>query len=194
MVTMKRRISMADEWVDFKVIKKAVTMQMVLDHYGLKEWQRSGNELRGKCPIHQGTVPRQFTVNVDKNVFKCFSDTCRRSGNVLDFVAAMENCSVRDAALKLQDWFKIGESQSPSNSEQQNTEAEVCRGIYQDESGGLYEVVATAAKLDDLQELVVYRELFGEFQFWVAPPETFSQASDTEEANGLRRLTLIKTL
>lgn len=185
---------MVAEWVDFKVVKEAVGMQMVLDHYGIKGLTKSGDELRGPCPIHQGSKrSKDFTVNVRKNAFKCFSAGCER-GNVLDFVAAMENCSVRDAALKLQDWFKIGESQSPSESEQQNTTAEVCRGIYQDESGGHYEVVATAAKLDDLQELVVYRELFGEFQFWVAPPETFSQAAIPEEANGLRRLTLIKTL
>jgi CHC2 zinc finger/Protein of unknown function (DUF1653) len=183
------------EWVDFKVIKKAVDMQMVLDRYGIKGLTKSGDELRGPCPIHKGSQrSKDFTVNVRKNAFKCFHSGCEARGNVLDFVAAMENCSVRDAALKLQDWFKIGESQSPAEPEQQNTTAEVCRGIYQDESGGLYEVVATAAKLDDLQEIVVYRELFGEFQFWVAPPEVFSQASDTEEANDLRRLTLIKTL
>ena len=186
---------MATEWVDFKMIKEAVDMQMVLDHYGIKGLTKSGDELRGSCPMHKGSPrSKDFTVNVRKNAFKCFRVGCEARGNVLDFVAAMENCSVRDAALKLQDWFKIGESQSPSESGRQNTTAEVCRGIYQDESGGLYEVVATAAKLDDLQELVVYRELFGEFQFWVAPPETFSQVSNTEEANGLRRLTLIKTL
>lgn len=186
---------MATEWVDFKVIKETVNMQMVLDHYGIKGLRKFGEELRGPCPIHKGPQgSKNFTVNVRKNAFKCFLDGCESRGNVLDFVAAMEVCSVRDAALKLQEWFKIGENQSPSDSEQQKTTAEVCRGIYQDESGGLYEVVATAAKLDDLQELVVYRELFGEFQFWVAPPETFDQGSNGEETNGLRRLALIKTL
>ena len=35
-------------------------------------------------------------------------DTVRRvGGNVLDFVAAMEQCSVRDAAIKLQMWFLV---------------------------------------------------------------------------------------
>lgn len=187
---------MSGEWADFKAVKAAVTMQMVLDRLGINDLTKSGDELRGPCPIHKDSKrSKNFTVNIRKNAFKCFYVGCEARGNVLDFVAAFENCSVRDAALKLQDWFKIGESQSPpEHSEDQSSTAEVCRGIYQDESGGLYEVIATAAKLDDLQEVVVYRELFGEFQFWVAPPETFDQASNAERTDGLRNLTLIKTL
>jgi hypothetical protein len=185
---------MPNEWVDFNAVKAAVTIQMVLDHYGLGGWQRSGSELRGRCPMHRGGKPRQFTVNVDKNVFKCFFRNCGARGNVLDFVAAMESCSVRDAALKLQEWFAVGESQSPSDSEQQNTTAEVCRGIYRDESGVFYEVIANAARLTDLESLVVFRELFGEFQFWVASAETFNQESTNEGSYSVRRFTLIKTL
>jgi DNA primase len=41
-----------------------------------------------------------------KNVFHCFS--CQAGGNVLDFVAAMERCSIREAALRLQRWFSMG--------------------------------------------------------------------------------------
>jgi DNA primase len=188
---------MAAEWVDFKAVKAAVTMQMVLDRFGTKNLTKSGDELRGPCPIHKGSKGnKNFTVNIRKNAFKCFSESCGARGNVLDFVAAMENCSVRDAALKLQDWFGIGESQSlPEQSEKRPTVgAQVCRGIYQDESERHYEVIAIAAKRDDLQELVVYRELFGDFQFWVAPPETFAQESTSDQTDGLRSLTLIKTL
>jgi len=186
---------MAEEWVDFKKVKAAVTMQMVLDHYGVNGLRAVGDELRGRCPIHKSTARgNHLSVNLKKNAFKCFFGNCRASGNVLDFVAAMESCSVRDAALKLRDWYKIGESESPSDSRQEKGGVEVRRGIYRDESGGLYEVLATAAHLDDLREVVVYRELFGEFHFWVAPPETFDQESDSERADGLRSLTLIKTL
>ena len=32
---------------------------------------------------------------------------------MLDFVAAMERCSVRDAALKLQDWFAVEPTRAP---------------------------------------------------------------------------------
>jgi DNA primase len=102
---------MTTDWVDFKKVKEAVDMQMVLDHYGIKGLVKSGDELRGRCPIHRGSQSsKNFSVNVPKNGFKCFSSNCGAHGNVLDFVAAMEQCSVRDAALKLRDWFKVGDS------------------------------------------------------------------------------------
>jgi DNA primase len=39
-------------------------------------------------------------------MFHCFA--CQASGNVLDFVAAMERCSIREAALRLQQSFGVG--------------------------------------------------------------------------------------
>lgn len=95
---------MQTNWVDFKAIKHAVTVEQVLAHYRIK-LKRSGNELRGKCPLHQGEGQDTFHASVEKNAFHCFS--CGAKGNVLDFVAAMEHCSVRDAALKLQRWFQV---------------------------------------------------------------------------------------
>lgn len=96
------------QWVDFAAVKKAVTIQMVLKHYGVNWLHKSGDELRGRCPIHHGAGERTFHANVAKNGFKCFS--CGAKGNVLDLVAAMEKCTARDAALKLADWFGVGES------------------------------------------------------------------------------------
>ncbi len=93
------------QWVDFKAVKAAVSIQQVLDHYGVNWLRRNGDELRGRCPIHKGEGDRTFHANVDKNAFHCFS--CKARGNVLDLVAAMEQCSVRDAALKLQEWFQV---------------------------------------------------------------------------------------
>src|ERR1051326_1062536 len=103
---------MKSKWVDFRTVKAAVTMTMVLDHYGLI-LKKSGNELRGKCPIHRGLDKKHFTINVSKNIFKCFFAQCGAHGNVLDFVAAMEQCFVREAAMKLNDWFKVGKSGEP---------------------------------------------------------------------------------
>jgi hypothetical protein len=37
----------------------------------------------------------------------CIKERGRVGGNTLDFVAAMERCSVRDAAIKLQTWFLV---------------------------------------------------------------------------------------
>src|ERR1700674_5012431 len=79
-------------WVDFRLVKQQVTIVMVLDHYGVNWLRKKGDELRGRCPIHKGEGDRTFHANPVKGAFKCFS--CKAKGNVLDFVAAMEQCSV----------------------------------------------------------------------------------------------------
>lgn len=110
---------MSDQnWVDFRVVKEHVSMQMVLDHYNINWLRQSGSELRGKCPIHNGEGDRTFHVNTDKNAFNCFS--CHKRGNVLDLVAAMENCSVRDSALKLAEWFSIDAAAAGESSPQKS--------------------------------------------------------------------------
>ncbi len=103
---------MEQEWVDFRLIKSAVSMQMLIDRYDLKGLRKSSGELRGRCPIHRGEGERTFHVNLSKGVFQCFS--CKAKGNVLDFVAALEHCNIREAALKLQSWFVAGESDQAS--------------------------------------------------------------------------------
>jgi DNA primase len=96
---------MQDNWVDFKAVKAAVNFPSVLDHYQVNWLREKGNELKGRCPIHQGEGQSSFHVNLSKNAFHCFS--CKAHGNVLDFVAAMEKCSVRDATIKLAEWFTV---------------------------------------------------------------------------------------
>jgi DNA primase len=95
---------MESNWVDFKSVKRTVSIQQVLDHYGVK-LKRAGNELRGRCPIHEGEGVNTFHANTEKNAFHCFS--CHARGNILDLVAAVEKCTVRSAALKLQEWFAV---------------------------------------------------------------------------------------
>jgi DNA primase len=129
-------------WIDFRIIKAAVTMQMVLDRYGIT-LKKSGQELRGKCPIHRGSNNKHFTANVGKNVFKCFFAQCAAHGNVLDFVAAMEQCPVRDAAVKLKHWFQVGDTTNQSKQVPQEV-TEIERGIYSDKQDAMYEVIGTA--------------------------------------------------
>jgi len=45
---------MQENWVDFKAVKTAVSMEMILGRYGVNWLRKSGDELRGRCPIHQG--------------------------------------------------------------------------------------------------------------------------------------------
>ena len=101
------------KFVDFKAIKASVSMEQVLQHYGLLDsMKRSGDSLSGCCPIHNGTNPTQFRVSVSKNVWNCFSE-CKHGGNVLDFVAEREVVSVHAAALNLIEWFDLSMDAPP---------------------------------------------------------------------------------
>lgn len=101
-------------FVDFKAVKAAVTMLQVLEHYGLAEgFKRTGNSLSGPCPLHGGENRTQFRVSLEKNCWNCFG-TCKGGGNVLDFVARKEGCSLREAALALCDWFELPTQEKPA--------------------------------------------------------------------------------
>ena len=106
---------MESNWVDFKAVKAAVSMEMVLDRYKVNWLRKKDDELRGRCPIHQGEGSEAFHVSITKNAFHCFS--CKARGNVLDFVAAMEKCNIRDAGLKLKEWVAIPCFASAGNGE-----------------------------------------------------------------------------
>lgn len=113
-------------FVDFKAIKAAITMEQVLEHYGLlQKFKKKGDSLSGPCPIHKGENPTQFRVSVSKNIWNCFSE-CKHGGNVLDFIAEMENSSIHGAALKAIGWFHLdpGTMSGASEGEEAKTEPE----------------------------------------------------------------------
>lgn len=86
-------------WVDFTDIKRGVAMASLLRQYRVTLRRSGRDQYRGCCPIHGGEGRDAFQVNLTKNVFHCFA--CGAGGTVLDLVAAMEGCSLREAALKL---------------------------------------------------------------------------------------------
>jgi DNA primase len=103
-----------ENWVDYKEVKSAVSMEMVLDRYGVAVRRVNKTYLRGRCPLPthiSDSSKESLGVSTEKNAWACQSQSCvkarggRKGGNVLDFVAVMESCTVRDAALKLQGWF-----------------------------------------------------------------------------------------
>jgi len=95
------------KFVDFKAVKAAITMEQVLEHYGiLDKFKRGSDSLSGPCPIHKGSNPTQFRISISKNIWNCFSE-CKHGGNVLDFIARMEDVSIHAAALKAIEWFNL---------------------------------------------------------------------------------------
>src|SRR5512133_3593555 len=90
---------MAD-WVGFASVKQAVPLMEVLQRYQITGLRRSGkDQCRGRCPLHAGDGQDAFHVNTAKQLFHCFS--CGAGGTVLDLVAAIEHCGLREAAHKL---------------------------------------------------------------------------------------------
>jgi hypothetical protein len=159
-------------WVDFKVVKAAVTMRMLLEHYGAVNWKvGKGDELRGPCVLPGCNGKRSFSWNPLKNAFQCFD--CKARGNVLDLVAKREDCSVKDAAAKLAAWFKVGEGEQSVEPAAETFHEQLAPGIYVDKDGKLYEVVIYPAIASDLELMAVYRELFGDYRYWVASLEAF---------------------
>ena len=89
------------QWISFDEVKARVSIEDVLDHYGVK-LRRRRDELTGLCPLPDHADTRaSFSANTAKNVFQCFG--CKAKGNVLDFVVAMEKVDIRGAGLLLQE-------------------------------------------------------------------------------------------
>jgi DNA primase len=111
---------MRAEWTDFKSIKGKVSMETVLSHYDVRLRRVGADEFRGNCPLptHSSTKSNDsFSVSFTRNVWSCQSASCiaarsgRVGGNVIDFVAEMERCSIREAVLHLR--HSLAENQSP---------------------------------------------------------------------------------
>lgn len=93
-------------YVDYRQLKDQVSLAMILDRYNITgDLKKRGSELQGRCPLHQGEGHRSFHANISKNAFHCFS--CNKKGNILDFVAAKESCTVQEASLLIADWFQV---------------------------------------------------------------------------------------
>jgi DNA primase len=113
---------MAEGFVDFRAVKERISIQAVLDHYGIKLRRANQNSLRGACPLPTHSSEKSsesFGVQTAKNIWACQSTSCaatrrgKKGGNIIDLVAIMENCSIRDAANQLHNWFLSSSPATP---------------------------------------------------------------------------------
>jgi len=104
--------------VDFRELRQSLGIEQVLTSYRVPLKHVGLHQLRGRCPLptHASDRSREsFRVDTAKNVWACHSASCcearqgRVGGNVLDLVAWLEGCSIRQAALRLQEeWYGAG--------------------------------------------------------------------------------------
>jgi DNA primase len=95
------------QFIGFDRLKEAVSIEQVLGRYGLLEGlRRSGDSLSGVCPLHRGHNPAQFRVSLSKNCYICFGD-CHSGGSIVDLVSRLDGVGIREAGLRLQEWFGL---------------------------------------------------------------------------------------
>src|SRR5258707_2435355 len=99
---------------DFRRIKQRIPIEDVLRRYGVKLRPGGPHPLRGPCPLPTHTSRQSqesFSVNLSRQLWSCHSASCiaaryrRLGGHVIDLVAILQRCSLRQAGILLQDWF-----------------------------------------------------------------------------------------
>lgn len=87
-------------WVDYRALRRQVSMERVLELIDYRPTSRRGPQLRGPCPFHASTEHRRcFSVHLTKGLFHCFQ--CGAHGNQLDLWSQLHHLSIHDAALDL---------------------------------------------------------------------------------------------
>jgi len=101
---------------DFRSIKQRIPIDGVLARYDVKLRSGGPHTLCGPCPLPTHTSRQShesFSVNLSRQVWSCHSASCiaardgHLGGHVIDLVAIMEVCSLRQAGIRLQDWFGL---------------------------------------------------------------------------------------
>ena len=90
-------------YLDIDKIRREVTINRLLDFYSIQLKQIESNHLSGCCPIHQGDNPNAFHVDLEKNLFNCFTHC--GGGSIFDFVMKKEKLSFYQAASRIWNIF-----------------------------------------------------------------------------------------
>ena len=112
-----RSIRAARPRVDYAFLREQISMERVLAHLGLLERLRGGGpQRRGPCPLHSHPAAAERTSSVDlgKNIFRCFNSECAVQGNALDLWGAVHRLPLYEAALHLAETFGL-----PRNREEE---------------------------------------------------------------------------
>jgi DNA primase len=97
---------------DFRYLKTHVSIDHILAVYGLdRQLKRKSHCLVGPCPLHQGDNPTAFHVHLQKGLWRCF--TACGSGDIVELVRRIENCTYAEAARHLR---RLADNTKPSST------------------------------------------------------------------------------
>lgn len=87
--------------VDFNAVRATVSMASVLEWIGFTTQSARGDQLRGRCPVHEAASrrSRSFSVNLVKGICKCHR--CGFSGNQIQLWAKLHGMTTYEAALDI---------------------------------------------------------------------------------------------
>ena len=103
--------------IDYRELRRQITMREVLDLIGFQPTSRRGPQLRGPCPISgcRSASDSSFSVHLARQVYHCFA--CHSHGNTLDLWAAVCGLPIYQAAMDLWHVTKHGiASRAPSRN------------------------------------------------------------------------------
>jgi DNA primase len=87
--------------LDFQHLKASVSIPTLLDRLGLlSSFSRHGRRLVGPCPLHHGSGNASFVINLDQNLWYCFSD-CKTGGDIVSLAQKLLNLGFLDTARYL---------------------------------------------------------------------------------------------
>jgi DNA primase len=105
--------------IDLRAARSEIRLAVVLELLSWQACERSGEQVRGPCPVHGSSSPRSrsFSAHLGRNAWRCF--VCEASGNALELFARVTGQQLYPAVLEL--YRKLGRavpwlepSQSPS--------------------------------------------------------------------------------
>lgn len=82
-------------YIDFAELKANVGIDSVLGMLDIR-LRKTGDQLRGRCPIHNGSNDREFVVTPAKGLYYCFGGC--GGGDSIKLVAKIKGCDLKDAA------------------------------------------------------------------------------------------------
>jgi len=97
-------------FVNFAELKARLTIEQVArDFLGLN-LTKSGNQLRGMCPVCEGDK-RGLAITPDKGLFHCFS--AGKGGDLISLAAHIRKESMRDVAVAIEGHFPAQAASKP---------------------------------------------------------------------------------